>query len=475
MIRQVVMRLRDTFGLGRSTPDELATLDESTAYNRAFEMFDEDEDGILSYREFITCVRKLDLGLSDTQVYELMRAADTKQDGTISLSEFKAWLGRCVGGDDATLQSTDSRRWAHSSSFSQRSLSSSKLRVDSNTRIAGWLMKRGAGNYDLSLSNFFGGRDYRRRFFVLHGTELSYFSQRPRGATAALGAAEFGSDPAPASVSADTDTDASVAAEAAAAIADSDADADLGSSEWMRINVSGRTGFIELARVSRVVDIGDEVKASTDLQVALGDSESFNFDSLDNSNANLRFELHTPDRVWQLAAETEDARVRWVSALRAGIKASQWLLQGWLQKRGAGFSGSAAAQKTMSLYNAMHGEEATQLQSNRQLTSDEAALDSSAFKSAPSSGTPDLGGATTSGVLGRSLSSRAPRTSSRDSARAGSNRTWKDKIKRVTSDIGHSHNFKRRWFAFNAAQRRLQVSQEIVSPFPPFLHNALFP
>ncbi|KAF0696480.1 Aste57867_12775 [Aphanomyces stellatus] len=54
----------------------------------AFEIFDTDASGTIEYDEFLTTLKKMDTGLSERQIYELMRTADTNDDGRLDFKEF---------------------------------------------------------------------------------------------------------------------------------------------------------------------------------------------------------------------------------------------------------------------------------------------------------------------------------------------------------------------------------------------------
>ncbi|CAM9947958.1 unnamed protein product [Sphacelaria rigidula] len=54
----------------------------------AFEYFDVDGDGNIEYEEFVNTLKGLNIGLSDEQIFELMRGLDKDCDSTIDLQEF---------------------------------------------------------------------------------------------------------------------------------------------------------------------------------------------------------------------------------------------------------------------------------------------------------------------------------------------------------------------------------------------------
>jgi protein phosphatase len=55
---------------------------------QAFKVFDADSNGFIEYEEFMSTLKKMDTGLSDQQIFELMRTADTNDDGRIDFNEF---------------------------------------------------------------------------------------------------------------------------------------------------------------------------------------------------------------------------------------------------------------------------------------------------------------------------------------------------------------------------------------------------
>jgi Ca2+-binding EF-hand superfamily protein len=50
---------------------------------QAFKFLEVDKDGSVAYDEFLTMLRQLDVGLTDEQIYELMRSADTDHDAQV--------------------------------------------------------------------------------------------------------------------------------------------------------------------------------------------------------------------------------------------------------------------------------------------------------------------------------------------------------------------------------------------------------
>lgn len=55
---------------------------------QAFHLFDVNSDGTIEYEEFANTLKKFDLGLTDMQIFELMRDIDVNKDSQIELSEF---------------------------------------------------------------------------------------------------------------------------------------------------------------------------------------------------------------------------------------------------------------------------------------------------------------------------------------------------------------------------------------------------
>ncbi|KAG7396038.1 serine threonine-protein phosphatase [Phytophthora boehmeriae] len=55
---------------------------------QAFKVFDADSSGFIEYDEFLNTLKKMDTGLSDQQVFALMRTADANDDGRIDFNEF---------------------------------------------------------------------------------------------------------------------------------------------------------------------------------------------------------------------------------------------------------------------------------------------------------------------------------------------------------------------------------------------------
>lgn len=55
---------------------------------QAFKVFDTDSSGFIEYEEFFNTLKQMDTGLSDQQVFALMRTADTNNDGRIDFHEF---------------------------------------------------------------------------------------------------------------------------------------------------------------------------------------------------------------------------------------------------------------------------------------------------------------------------------------------------------------------------------------------------
>lgn len=59
----------------------------------AFALFDVDRDGRIEYEEFIGLLKSMDVGLSEAQIYELMRGMDKNKDSVIDLEEFTSRFG----------------------------------------------------------------------------------------------------------------------------------------------------------------------------------------------------------------------------------------------------------------------------------------------------------------------------------------------------------------------------------------------
>ncbi|RLN48703.1 hypothetical protein BBJ29_003070 [Phytophthora kernoviae] len=55
---------------------------------QAFKVFDADSNGFIEYDEFLCTLKKMDTGLSEQQVFALMRTADANDDGRIDFNEF---------------------------------------------------------------------------------------------------------------------------------------------------------------------------------------------------------------------------------------------------------------------------------------------------------------------------------------------------------------------------------------------------
>ncbi|OQR99790.1 serine/threonine-protein phosphatase, partial [Achlya hypogyna] len=55
---------------------------------QAFRIFDADANGTIEYDEFMATLRQMDTGLSEQQMFELMRTADTNDDGRLDFAEF---------------------------------------------------------------------------------------------------------------------------------------------------------------------------------------------------------------------------------------------------------------------------------------------------------------------------------------------------------------------------------------------------
>ena len=57
--------------------------------SKAFAAVDTDNNGAIDRKEFTAVICKLDIGLSDAQIHELMQALDQNRDGMVDLGEFK--------------------------------------------------------------------------------------------------------------------------------------------------------------------------------------------------------------------------------------------------------------------------------------------------------------------------------------------------------------------------------------------------
>lgn len=74
--------------------DKKATLDSmGSSVKDAFSLFDVDQDGKIEYEEFISLLKTMDVGLSEAQIYELMRGIDKNKDSVIDLEEFTSRFG----------------------------------------------------------------------------------------------------------------------------------------------------------------------------------------------------------------------------------------------------------------------------------------------------------------------------------------------------------------------------------------------
>jgi Ca2+-binding EF-hand superfamily protein/diadenosine tetraphosphatase ApaH/serine/threonine PP2A family protein phosphatase len=71
--------------------------------NAAFRIFDTDGDNFIEYEEFMHKLKALDVGLTDKQIYELMRSVDVDNDSKIDFQEFaerfEVVFTRVQGGD----------------------------------------------------------------------------------------------------------------------------------------------------------------------------------------------------------------------------------------------------------------------------------------------------------------------------------------------------------------------------------------
>jgi len=74
--------------------EEKATLQSmGSSVKDAFSLFDVDQDGRIEYEEFISLLKSMDVGLSEAQIYELMRGMDKNKDSVIDLEEFTSRFG----------------------------------------------------------------------------------------------------------------------------------------------------------------------------------------------------------------------------------------------------------------------------------------------------------------------------------------------------------------------------------------------
>eukprot|EP00624_Nannochloropsis_granulata_P003004 evm.model.NODE_25201_length_48748_cov_29.326208.17 len=81
-------------GVKTEGKDDKATLDSmGSSVKDAFSLFDVDQDGKIEYEEFISLLKTMDVGLSEAQIYELMRGIDKNKDSVIDLEEFTSRFG----------------------------------------------------------------------------------------------------------------------------------------------------------------------------------------------------------------------------------------------------------------------------------------------------------------------------------------------------------------------------------------------
>eukprot|EP00946_MAST-07B_sp_MAST-7B-sp1_P001214 g1214.t1 len=59
-----------------------------SSLEEAFRVFDVNDDGSIEYAEFVQTLRNLNIGLTDEQIYELMRTIDDDQNSLIDMKEF---------------------------------------------------------------------------------------------------------------------------------------------------------------------------------------------------------------------------------------------------------------------------------------------------------------------------------------------------------------------------------------------------
>lgn len=82
----------------------------------AYKLFDVNEDGTVEYKEFVAALKKLDLGLTEQQLYNLMGHIDTDKDSHINFAEFagrfEVVLQKMGGGtgDEVPLDA-EMKRW----------------------------------------------------------------------------------------------------------------------------------------------------------------------------------------------------------------------------------------------------------------------------------------------------------------------------------------------------------------------------
>jgi Ca2+-binding EF-hand superfamily protein len=72
----------------------------------AFEKIDRNGDKLISYQEFADIVKSFDVGLTQDQVYDLMRSVDSNKDGHIDYTEFVA---RFEGGFAIVVKDDEDR------------------------------------------------------------------------------------------------------------------------------------------------------------------------------------------------------------------------------------------------------------------------------------------------------------------------------------------------------------------------------
>jgi hypothetical protein len=84
-----LQRLEGDKGRDAHTPRSPTT----TSVKDAFSLFDADQDGRIEYEEFTSLLKTMDVGLSEAQIYELMRGMDKNKDSVIDLEEFTSRFG----------------------------------------------------------------------------------------------------------------------------------------------------------------------------------------------------------------------------------------------------------------------------------------------------------------------------------------------------------------------------------------------
>jgi hypothetical protein len=88
-----LQRLEQQKGGGAGGEKVMTPRTPSASVKDAFSLFDLDKDGRIEYEEFISLLKTMDVGLSEAQVYELMRGMDKNKDSVIDLEEFTSRFG----------------------------------------------------------------------------------------------------------------------------------------------------------------------------------------------------------------------------------------------------------------------------------------------------------------------------------------------------------------------------------------------